>query len=88
MQAVALIVSELTGRTVTRRVVADEDYRAGLLAHGAPAPAADLLLGMFRASRSGEFAAVDPTLPSLLGRPPATVREVLSAALLPQGFTR
>lgn len=87
MDGVAQIVSELAGRTVTRRVVTDEDYRAGLVAHGVPAPAADLLLGMFRASRRGEFTAVDPTLPGLLGRPPATVRDVLSAALAPQAAT-
>ncbi len=74
-------MSELTGRTVTRRVVPDEDYHAGLLAQGAPPPAADLLLGMFRASRRGELAAVDPTLPRLLGRPPTPVRDVLAAAL-------
>lgn len=81
MDGVAQIVSELTGRTVTRQVVTDEAHRATLLAHGAPPPAADLLLGMFRASRRGEFAAVDPTLPRLLGRPPTTVRDVLATAL-------
>jgi NAD(P)H dehydrogenase (quinone) len=37
-----------------------------------------MLLGLFVASRAGEFAAVDPTLEQLLGRPPLTVREVLA----------
>jgi NAD(P)H dehydrogenase (quinone) len=45
---------------------------------GLPQPVADMLLGMFAASRAGEFAAVDPTLEQLLGRPPLTVREVLA----------
>lgn len=84
MTAVAAIVSEITGRSVRRRVVPDEEYRSSLLAHGAPPPAADLLLGMFRASRQGEFATVDPTLPELLGHRPTSVRDVLQGALTPQ----
>ena len=35
-------------------------------------------MGLFAASRAGEFAAVDPTLGELLGRPPLTVRDVLA----------
>ncbi len=81
MTGVAEILSELTGRTVRRRVVSDDVYSEGLLARGAPPHAADLLLGMFRASRQGDFAEVDPTLPRLLGHPPLTVRDVLGAAL-------
>jgi len=38
---------------------------------------ADVLIGMFRAARAGEFDAVDPTLERLLGRRPTTLREVL-----------
>jgi NAD(P)H dehydrogenase (quinone) len=40
-----------------------------------------MLLGMFAASRQGEFAAVDPALADLLGHEPATFRDVLAAAL-------
>ena len=36
-------------------------------------------MGLFAASRRGEFAAVDPTLARLIGRPPLTVRDVLEA---------
>lgn len=43
-----------------------------------PEPAADMLVGLFAASRRGGFAAVDPTLEHLLGRPPLTVRDVLA----------
>jgi NAD(P)H dehydrogenase (quinone) len=78
---IAAIASELTGRPVTRVTVTDEQYRAGLVSHGVPAPQADMLAGLFAASRQGEFAAVDPTLERLLGRPPLSMRDVLAASL-------
>jgi len=37
-------------------------------------------LGMYRAAREGFFAGVDPTLGTLLGREPRSVRDVLEAA--------
>ncbi|MCW2917886.1 MAG: hypothetical protein JWN52_5954 [Actinomycetia bacterium] len=70
---VAAIASELTGKTITRVTVGDDDYRASLVEHGVPEPAVDVLLGIFAASRAHEFAAVDTTLTTLLGRPPASL---------------
>ncbi|MEO3827432.1 NAD(P)H-binding protein [Actinomadura sp. B10D3] len=81
MAGVAAIASEVTGRTIRRVVVPDEEYRAGLVGHGVPGDAADMLVGMFAASRNGEFAGVDPALAELLGRPPVPLRDVLKAAL-------
>lgn len=81
MAGVAAIASELLGRPVHRRTVTDQQYRDALVAQGAPEPAADLMLGMFRASRRGEFAATGPTLSGVLGHPPTPVRAVLQAAL-------
>jgi hypothetical protein len=52
-----------------------------LVAHGTPEPAAEMLLGMFAASRQGEFAAVDPTLTRLIGHAPTPLRDVLKAAI-------
>ncbi|WP_428936379.1 SDR family oxidoreductase [Streptomyces sp. ACT015] len=69
--AVAEIASRTTGRPFTRTVVPDDDFREGLLAHGAPTAVADLMLGIFDAARHGEFSAVDPTLAELIGREPA-----------------
>ena len=40
-----------------------------------------MLLGMFAASRQGEFAAVDPALAGLLGHQPTAFRDVLAATL-------
>ena len=50
---------------------------ASLTGHGVPADRAAMLLGMFHASRRGEFTTVDPTLEKLLGRPPVSLREFL-----------
>lgn len=83
MTGMAEIAAELTGRTIRRSVVSDEEYRAGLVAHGLPEPSADLLLGIFAASRKGEFAEVDPTLARLIGRPPVSFREFLATTVSP-----
>lgn len=74
----AALASAATGRPVRRVVVSDDDYRASLLAKGFPAHAADLLVGMFAASRLGHFARVDPMLARLLDRPPLSVGDTLA----------
>ena len=78
---IAEIGSELTGQTVTRVTVTDAEWRAGLISRGVPESRADLLVGLFAASRNGEFAVVDPTLERLLGRPPMSFRDVLAGRL-------
>jgi uncharacterized protein YbjT (DUF2867 family) len=80
LAAVAELLSDLWDREVTRVTVSDDAWRDGLVEHGVPAAQADMLVGMFVASRAGEFAATDPTLAKLLGRTPASVRDVLAAA--------
>jgi len=52
-----------------------------MISHGEPEPQADMFPGLFLASRQGEFAAVDPCLGHLLGRPPTSERDVLTASL-------
>ena len=69
LQDVAGILAKLTGRTIRRTVVGEDEWAAGLAAHGAPEALATMLLGMFRAARRGEFSATSPTLGDLLGRP-------------------
>ena len=73
----AQLASTLLDRPVRRQVVSDEDLRARTLARGAPNSVADVMLGLYRASRNGEFAAVDPTLARLLARRPATMHDVI-----------
>jgi hypothetical protein len=77
---VAGIASRTTGRPFTRTVVPDGAFREQALAHGAPAPVADLIVSIFAAARNGEFTAVDPTLGELIGREPATFRAELERA--------
>ncbi|MFE4696401.1 SDR family oxidoreductase [Streptomyces sp. NPDC056738] len=77
---VAEIATRATGRPFTRTVVPDDTFREQVLAHGAPAPIADLMLSIFAAARNGEFTAVDPTLAELIGRRPATFHTQLERA--------
>ena len=70
-------LSDLTGRTVTRVVVGDDEFRAGMSDRGAPEGAVGMILGMYEASRRGEFAATGSTLEELLGHPATPVRAVL-----------
>ncbi|PWI44775.1 SDR family oxidoreductase [Streptomyces sp. ICBB 8177] len=74
---IAAIATKLTGRTIARVTVPDDEYRERMTEQGVPAELAGQLLGIFPASRAGEFATVDPTLASLLGREPATLDAVL-----------
>jgi NAD(P)H dehydrogenase (quinone) len=77
MTGVAEIASHVTGHPVRRIVVSDADYRASLLAHGLPEAQADMLVGLFIASRHGDFVPADPALAALLGRPPITLADYL-----------
>jgi NAD(P)H dehydrogenase (quinone) len=78
---VAALLTDLTGRTISRVVVDDDEWKATQVARGVPEPVANFTLGMFLASRSGEFDVVDPTLPDLLGRPATPLRSFLQAVL-------
>lgn len=81
MARVAEIASRIARREIRHVVVPDEEYRQGLLSAGLPAPAADMLVGLFAASRRGDFGPADPALPSLLGRPAISIEEYLAGAL-------
>lgn len=74
---IAGLLTELAGRTVRRVVADDDEWVAGLVQHGVPQERAAMLLGMFHASRRGEFATTGPALEKLLGRPATPVRSVL-----------
>ncbi|MBC8135530.1 MAG: SDR family oxidoreductase [Fibrella sp.] len=72
------IASEVSGRPVRRETITDEELRAKMVARGAPSPAANIALGLYVASRNGEFATVDPTLEQLLGRRPIRMRDLIA----------
>lgn len=81
MADLASIASEVTGREVRHRVVSDDEWRSARIAAGVPEPYANMLLGIFKAARRGDFATVDPALRHILGREPLNVREVIASAL-------
>jgi NAD(P)H dehydrogenase (quinone) len=74
----AQLASELLDRPVRRQVLSDEDLRAKMATRGAPDSVADMVLGLYRASRNGEFAVVDPTLERLLARRPITMHDLIA----------
>ena len=76
----AAIASSLLGRPVARETIADEDLRARMVSRGAER-AIPVVLGLYRASRDGEFERIDPTLAQLLGRAPVTMRDLLAQQL-------
>ncbi|MCX5254638.1 SDR family oxidoreductase [Streptomyces canus] len=78
---VAEILSRITGRTIARVVMDDNEWISAVVAGGMPRPAAEFALTMFAASRNGEFNATNPTLEATIGHPAKTVHEVLEAAL-------
>lgn len=80
-EAVAGLLSDALGRPVTRVVVGDDEWRDAAVSRGVPAAAAEFMLGQFRAARRGEFAATDPTLEKVIGRPATPVRSVLDGLL-------
>jgi NAD(P)H dehydrogenase (quinone) len=81
MAGVAAILGELTGRPVRHVVIGDEEFKAGLLAHGVPEFRAGIALGMFQASRRGEFDVTGPDLEKLTGRPAFSVRALLEGVV-------
>ena len=74
----AEIASRLTGSTVERVVVDDEQWIADEVANGVPPEAAGFMLTWYQAARAGHFAATDPLLSELLGREPRSVAERLA----------
>ena len=66
------IASEVLGRPIVHKVLPDDEWvaKAG--------DRARFTLGMYLASRAGEFAPADGALEQVLGRPPITMREVIA----------
>lgn len=75
---IAAIVSDLTGRSIKRITVSDEEYKNTMISYGMPEKQVDFLLGFYVASRNGELATIDPTFERLIGHSPITVRDLLS----------
>lgn len=77
LEQVAGILSDMTGRTISRVVMDDEEWKEAAIARGLPPMVADFSLGMYLAARAGEYAVIDPTLELLLGRSTTPARVTL-----------
>jgi NAD(P)H dehydrogenase (quinone) len=73
----AKIAAEVSGMPTQRKMLTDDEFKARVLARGAPEAVARIALGFFIASRNGEFSIVDLTLGQLLGRPLTTMLDVI-----------
>jgi NAD(P)H dehydrogenase (quinone) len=81
---IAGLLAKLTGRAIRRVVAADDEWTASLIGHGVPDQQANMLLGMFRASRRGEFATTGPAIEDLLGHAATPVSRVLEGTPAPR----
>jgi NAD(P)H dehydrogenase (quinone) len=77
----AAIVSEVNGTPIERRVITEDQLRTNMASRGTPDQVVAMVLGLYAASRNGEFLSTDPTLTELLGRPTTTVRQLLTTKL-------
>lgn len=77
----AEIASGLTGRTIERIVVDDEQWVAEQITSGVPEQAARLMLTWYQAGRAGYFAEAGPLLAELLGREPNSAADRLTAQI-------
>ncbi|MFC9222621.1 NAD(P)H-binding protein [Streptomyces hygroscopicus] len=78
------IASDLTGRTIKRIVLDDEQWVTEQITIGVPEQLARLMLTWYQAARAGYFAEADPLLTELLGREPRTATDRLAAHIAGQ----
>lgn len=74
----AAVIGEVFGKKVEHVRAAPEDVRAGLVAHGVPAPFADLLVSFDVGVSHGDLANVAGTVQRLSGEAPKSVAEWLT----------
>lgn len=65
------------GRPVRRALISEDELRARMTQRGLPPSVGEISVGLYRASRAGEFAAIDPTLEQVIGRPPTRMASLL-----------
>jgi NAD(P)H dehydrogenase (quinone) len=77
--AVAALLSEVSGRPVEAVAVDDEAFIEGLSAAGVPEPAAREIASYGRAIREGHIDQISGAVENLTGRPPRSLRQVFEA---------
>ena len=81
LSGIARLASEVTGTSISRKLISLDDLDARASQNGVPAGARAVMQGYFRAAEGGEFAEVDPTLATILGWQPVSIREFLEKYL-------
>jgi NAD(P)H dehydrogenase (quinone) len=76
---VARLAAELTGRPVVHAPISIEAKVAGLVAHGVPAPLAQIYAAFDTAIARGELAVTSDAVHQLTGRPPQSLQAFLAA---------
>lgn len=75
------IAAEVSGRPVRYEVLDEDEWVARAVAGGQDERMVRFLLGMYQAAAQGSFAGTDPLLRELLGREPASARDVLAGVV-------
>lgn len=77
LASIAGLMSEMTGRTIDRVTLEDDEWLDAAVKRGMPEGAAQLTLGQFKASRAGEFNATNSQLENAMSRKATPVGVVL-----------
>jgi len=77
----AELAGAILGKPVTRQVLEDDKMLENARLSGVPSERIAVMMGYYRAARSGEFAEVNPTLGQLIGRRPQSMRDFLAERL-------
>lgn len=78
---IAAIASSKREASVSRKFISLGDLASNARANGIPEGAVEIMLGYYRAAQAGEFANVDPTLASILGRQPTTMADFIASQM-------
>jgi len=78
---IALLATEVKGTPVSRTFISLDDLERRASQKAIPAGARAVMAGYFRAAEAGEFAKVDPTLATVLGRQTTGMRDFLAQHL-------
>ncbi|WWC67389.1 uncharacterized protein I206_101297 [Kwoniella pini CBS 10737] len=70
---IAKIISDVSGKEINKVTISDDTFVEKTVQHGVPEFIANHLLGIYHASRQGDFKRVDPLLEQLLGRKPESI---------------
>jgi len=77
----ALIAGNILGSPVSRTLISDQDMKQKAEAGGVPEERIAVMMGYYLAARAGEFAQLDATLATILGREPETMLAYMTKTL-------